>query len=95
MLMSRPVCWVGVVILRQLQDSARSHFLEALGMGALEKERPSAGSDDLCSIRSVLLQEKNLPFGICSQGGLGFSLPSKQRGTARQGVAHAGWEKAT
>lgn len=59
-------------------------------MGALERERPSAGSNGLCSVKPGLLQEKNLPFGAWSHGG-----PSEQRGTARQDIAHAGWEQAT
>lgn len=83
MLKSAPVCWVGGVIPKQLKASAASHVVETLGMGALEWERPSAGSNGPCSIKSG---KKNLPFGAWSQGGLGFfPLPSEQRGTDMQG----------
>lgn len=37
-----------------------SHFLETLVMKALKRERPSAGFNGLCRVKSVLLQEKKI-----------------------------------
>lgn len=75
MLKSAPVCWVGGIIPKPLKASAISDFLETLGMGTLERERPSAGSNGLCSVKSVLLQEKKSAFWGLEPGRAGL-LPT-------------------
>lgn len=68
---------------KQVKASAISHFLETQVMEALERERPSAGSNGFC-VKSVLLQEKTSAFWGLETGKAGL-LVIEQGSTAKAG----------